>query len=88
MRKAAVLLAGRMELTEDTDFVQQLHENDQTCREEILCSFGDGILILLRRSFHDVLCEEDLDDVLFVGLCRLWNSRMRYRRNWHLCEPV
>jgi RNA polymerase sigma factor (sigma-70 family) len=79
MRRAAVLLAGRMELTEDADLAQRLHKNDQTCLEEILRNFGGGILILLRRRFHDMLREEDLEDVLSIGLYRLWNNRARYR---------
>ena len=55
-----------MELTADTDFVQRLHENDQSFLEESRLRFGGGILILLRRRFHDALREEDLDDVLLV----------------------
>lgn len=55
-----------MELTADTDFVQRLYENDQSCLEDSQLSFGSGILIPLRRRFHDARREEDLDDVLLV----------------------
>jgi len=36
-----------MELTEDTDLSRRLLENDQGCLDDILCSFGAGILGLL-----------------------------------------
>ncbi|MEJ7591775.1 MAG: sigma-70 family RNA polymerase sigma factor [Planctomycetaceae bacterium] len=83
-----------MELTEDADLCQRLLENDQGCLDEILRSFGAGVLGLLRQRFRDVLREEDLEDVLSMGLFRLWNSRERYRvdraslRVWwyHICE--
>ena len=55
-----------MELTADTDLVHRLCENDQSCLEDSQLSFGSGILIPLRRRFHDALREEDLDDVLLV----------------------
>ena len=55
-----------MELTADTDFVQRLYENDQSFLEDSQLSFGSGILIPLRRRFHDALREEYLDDVLLV----------------------
>ena len=76
--KAAVLMTGRMELTEDTELAQRLLENDQGSLEEILRAFGAGVLALLRRRFREVLREEDLEDVLSMGLFRLWNSRHRY----------
>lgn len=72
-------MPGRMELTEDADLSQRLLENDQSCLDDILRSFGAGILGLLRRRFRDVLREEDLEDVLSMGLFRLWNSRDRYQ---------
>jgi RNA polymerase sigma factor (sigma-70 family) len=68
-----------MELTEDADLSQRLLENDQGCLEDILRSFGAGIIGLLRRRFGEVLREEDLEDVLSIGLFRLWNSRDRYQ---------
>ena len=76
--KAAVLMTGRMELTEDTELAQRLLENDQGGLEEILRAFGAAVLALLRRRFRDVLREEDLEDVLSMGLFRLWNNRHRY----------
>lgn len=44
----------------------------------LLRSFGGGIPALLRRRFYDVLREEDFEDVLSMGLFRLWNARHRY----------
>ncbi len=76
--KAAVLMTGRMELTEDTELAQRLLGNDQSGLEDILRAFGAGVLALLRRRFREVLREEDLEDVLSMGLFRLWNSRHRY----------
>jgi len=72
-------MPGRLELTEDADIAQRLLENDQGCLEEILRSFGAGILGLLRRRFRGVLREEDVEDVLSIGLFRLWISRDRYQ---------
>lgn len=71
-------MTGRIELMEDTDLAARLLEDDQSCLEELLRSFGSGILALLRRRFYDVLREEDFEDVLSMGLFRLWNARQRY----------
>lgn len=71
-------MAGRTELTADTELAERLHESDQGCLEDILRAFGAGILGLLRRRFRDALREEDLEDVLSIGLYRLWNSRQKY----------
>ena len=71
-------MTGRIELMEDTDLAARLLEDDQSCLEELLRSFGGGILALLRRRFYDVLREEDFEDVLSMGLFRLWNARQRY----------
>ena len=72
-------MPGRIELTEDAELSQRLLENDQGCLDDILRSFGAGILGLLRHRFRDVLREEDLEDVLSMGLFRLWTSRDRYQ---------
>lgn len=79
--KAAVLMAGRMELTEDTELAQRLLENDQGSLDDVLRAFGAVVLALLRRRFREVLREEDLEDVLSMGLYRLWKSR-------HLYDPA
>jgi len=42
--KAAVLMTGRMELTEDTELAQRLPGNDQSGLEDILRAFGTGLL--------------------------------------------
>jgi len=47
-------MPGRMELTEFAELSQRLLESDQSGPEDILCSFGAGILGLLRRRFRDV----------------------------------
>ena len=79
-RKGVFRMPGRMELTEDADIAQRLLGNDQSCVEDVLRSYGPGILALLRRRFRDVLREEDLEDVLSMGLFRMWMSRHRYQR--------
>jgi RNA polymerase sigma factor (sigma-70 family) len=73
-------MAGRTELSEDTEFGVRLLEDDQACLEDILRAFGAGILGLLRRQFRDALREEDLEDVLLIGLFRLWKSRQQYEQ--------
>ena len=73
-------MPGRMELADDAEIAQRLLDNDQSCLSDILRSFGAGILGLLRRRFRDALREEDLEDVLSIGLFRLWNNRDRYDR--------
>ena len=72
-------MPGRLDVTENADLAQRLLESDQSCLEEILRLFGAGILALLRRRFLEVLREEDLEDVLSIGLFRLWLSRQRYQ---------
>lgn len=78
-RKGVLRMPGRLDVTEDADLAQRLLENDQSCLEEILRLFGAGILGLLRRRFRGVLREEDLEDVLSIGLFRLWLSRERFQ---------
>ena len=73
-------MPGRMELADDAEIAQRLLDHDQSCLSDILRSFGAGILGLLRRRFRDALREEDLEDVLSIGLFRLWNNRDRYDR--------
>ncbi len=72
-------MPGRMELADDAEIAQRLLDDDQSCLADILRVFGAGILALLRRRFRDALREEDLEDVLSVGLFRLWNSRQCYQ---------
>ena len=74
-------MPGRMELADDAEIAQRLLDHDQSCLSDILRSFGAGILGLLRRRFRDALREEDLEDVLSIGLFRLWNNRQRYQRD-------
>ena len=72
-------MVGRMELSEDAELAERLAENDQRCLEDLLRHFGPGVLGLLRSRFRDVLREEDLEDILSIGLFRLWNNRLRYQ---------
>jgi len=77
--KGVLRMPGRLDVTEDADLAQRLLENDQGSLEEILRLFGAAILGLLRRRFREVLREEDLEDVLSIGLFRLWLSRERFQ---------
>jgi RNA polymerase sigma factor (sigma-70 family) len=72
-------MPGRLDVTEDANLAQRLLENDQGCLEEILRLFGAGIWGLLRRRFREVLRAEDLEDVLSIGLFRLWLRRDRFQ---------
>lgn len=89
-------MPGRLDVADDADLARRLLENDQSCLEEVLRLFGPGILGLMRRRFWDVLREEDFEDVLSIGLFRLWRSRECFQpvrvslRVWlyRICENV
>jgi hypothetical protein len=42
-------MPGRLDVTDDADLARRLLKNDQSCLEDILRLFGQGILGLLRR---------------------------------------
>ncbi len=89
-------MPGKLDVTDDADLARRLLKNDQSCLEDILRLFGQGILGLLRRQFWEVLREEDFEDVLSIGLFRLWLNRKRFEpdraslRVWlyRICENV
>lgn len=67
-----------MAMTEPTELADRLQESDPSALEDVLRHLGTAVLILLRRRFQEVLREEDLEDVLSIGLFRLWTSRDRF----------
>ncbi|MEZ6032288.1 MAG: sigma-70 family RNA polymerase sigma factor [Planctomycetaceae bacterium] len=89
-------MPGRLDVTDDADLARKLLKNDQSCLEDILRLYGQGIMGLLRRQFREVLREEDFEDVLSIGLFRLWLNRDRFQpdraslRVWlyRICENV
>lgn len=69
-----------MQSTEQADFAQRLLANDEQVLEEILRSFGPMILAVLTRRYREVLRETDVEDVVSIGLYRLWINRIRFDR--------
>lgn len=67
-----------MATTEQTDLARRLQANDQLVLDELLRIFGNTVLALLRRQFRGVLREEDFEDVVSIGLFRVWVNRQRF----------
>lgn len=63
---------------EDVDIVRRLAADDAEGLAELLRRCGAQVLALLRQRFRGVLREEDLEDVLSIGLYRLWKHWRRY----------
>ena len=67
-----------MQTTEQSDLTQRLLDDDEHVLDDILRAFGPMILAVLGKRFDGILREQDLEDVLSIGLFRMWTSRRRY----------
>jgi RNA polymerase sigma factor (sigma-70 family) len=67
-----------MPLTHDMDCVQRLQTGDERVLEDVLRTCGPVVRSVLRRKYAGVLSLTDLDDVLAIGLFRLWIARERF----------
>jgi RNA polymerase sigma factor (sigma-70 family) len=70
-----------MQTTEQADLAQRLLDDDEQVLEDILRAFGPLILVVMGRRYAQVLKEPDIEDVLSIGLYRLWVNRQRFDRN-------
>ncbi|MEZ6062210.1 MAG: sigma-70 family RNA polymerase sigma factor [Planctomycetaceae bacterium] len=57
---------------------QRLLNDDEHVLEDILRAFGPVILAVMSRRYADVLRETDIEDVISIGLFRLWTHRRRF----------
>lgn len=64
--------------THDTDFAGQLKAGNERVLEDLLRAVGPAVRAVLRRKYAGVLSPSDLDDVLAIGLFRLWVARERF----------
>lgn len=67
-----------MPSTTKLDFADRLLADDEQVLEEILGAFGPAILAVLARKYRGVLGAHDLEDLLSIGLYRLWTHRTRF----------
>ncbi|MEZ6128102.1 MAG: sigma-70 family RNA polymerase sigma factor [Planctomycetaceae bacterium] len=67
-----------MQITEQADLAQRLLDDDEQALDDILRSFGPVILVVLTRRYENVLKEPDIEDVMSIGLFRLWVNRARF----------
>jgi RNA polymerase sigma factor (sigma-70 family) len=67
-----------MPLTHDMDCGRRLQSGDEQVLEDVLRSCGPAVRSVLRRKYAGVLSLSDLDDVLAIGLFRLWVARERF----------
>lgn len=67
-----------MQMTEQADLAQRLLENDEQVLGDVLREFGPMVLVVLSRRYENVLRESDIEDVMSIGLFRLWTSRERF----------
>lgn len=71
-------VAQRMPPTHDMDFAGQLKAGNERVLEDLLRAIGPPVRAVLRRKYAGVLSQSDLDDVLAIGLFRLWVARERF----------
>ena len=69
-----------MQTTEQADMAQRLLDNDEQVLDDALRAFGPTVLIVLSRRYQNVLREADIEDVVSIGLFRLWENRTRFDR--------
>ncbi|MDG1897313.1 MAG: sigma-70 family RNA polymerase sigma factor [Fuerstiella sp.] len=69
-----------MQTTEQADLAQRLLEDDEQALEDVPRLFGPPVLIVLARRYQSVLRETDIEDVISIGLYRLWTNRARFGR--------
>lgn len=69
-----------MQTTEQADMAQRLLNDDEQVLEDILRAYGSMILVVLSRRYQNVLREADIEDVVSIGLFRLWKNRTRFDR--------
>jgi len=67
-----------MQNTEQTDLAARLLNDDEHVLEDLLRSFGPKIMAIMKQRYLGVLCEADIEDVLSIGLFRLWSTRERF----------
>ena len=69
-----------MQLTEQAELAERLLEDDEQVLDEILHLWGPMVLSVLSRRYQNVLRESDVEDVVSIGLFRLWTNRSRFDR--------
>lgn len=69
-----------MQTTEQADMAQRLLDNDEQVLDDVLRAYGPMLLIVLTRRYQNVLREPDIEDVVSIGLYRLWKNRSRFDR--------
>ncbi len=67
-----------MQMTEQADMAQRLLDGDEQALDDILRTFGPMVLVVLTRRYENVLKEPDIEDVMSIGLFRLWVNRARF----------
>jgi len=67
-----------MQTTEQADLGQRLLDDDEQVLDDVLRAFGPMVLLVLTRRYENVLKEQDIEDVVSIGLFRLWKSRERF----------
>ena len=70
-----------MPSTEQADLAQRLLDDDGQVLEDILRTYGPSVVAVLGSRYRGVLCKADLDDMLSIGLFRLWSGRHRFDPN-------
>ncbi|MCP4506423.1 MAG: sigma-70 family RNA polymerase sigma factor [Fuerstiella sp.] len=69
-----------MQTTEQADLAQRLLDDDEQALDDVLRLFGPMMLVVLTRRYQSVLRETDIEDVISIGLFRLWTNRARFDR--------
>jgi RNA polymerase sigma factor (sigma-70 family) len=69
-----------MQTTEQADLAQRLLDNEEQALDDVLRLFGPAVLVVLTRRYQSVLRETDIEDVISIGLFRLWTNRARFDR--------
>lgn len=67
-----------MQITEQTELADGLLNDDESVLEGILRLSGPSVMAVMKRRYYGVLNEADLEDIMSIGLFRLWTARQRF----------
>jgi RNA polymerase sigma factor (sigma-70 family) len=67
-----------MPVEQQLDLAERLLADDEQALEEIVRQFGPAVQAVIARKYRGLLRPADAEDVLAIGLFRLWTHRRTY----------
>lgn len=61
-----------------SELARKLSDDDESVLDEIMKQFGPALQQAMLRRYSNVFARPDIEDLVSIGLYRLWTSRERY----------